>query len=129
MKRIILTVIAAATLLTLAASCNKDNEVRDYDFIISTAVEVADAGRASVITDTIFADHYFNEVHSYNGTFEEAVNQAAREFAEHVKNIDEAVIESNLVYGEYASLSLWSMDPGSCLLTYKFTYGSLNETN
>jgi len=125
MKKILSFIVAASALAILLCSCNKD-KYGTYDFITNTIVDVAGKDRSAIIVESIFSDTYFSTKHSYTGTYSEAVTRAADEFDTHIKALDEELIKNQLRLGESVSISLWSMDPGQCWLTYRISANGAN---
>ena len=120
MKRILLAIIAVASLFMIATSCNKE-KVCKYDFIIIADINVANESAASEIKEMILSDSYFSETHSITATLSEALGQAAEEFEKHCKALDEDAISSKLQLNEYVRIALWTMNPGNCWMYYEFT--------
>lgn len=117
MKRIIPILFAVISLLVITTSCNKD-KFGTYNFLTNTFVNVVDQDRASQILEIIQKDSYFTTKHSYTEVWSKAAGQACDEFDEHIQALDVTSIEALVQYGEVVKISLWSMDPGQCLLTY-----------
>lgn len=129
MKKILSFIVAASALAILLCSCNKD-DYGTYEFITNTIVNVSSQERASKIIESIYSDSYFSQKHSYTAKYSDAVNLAANEFDTHIKALDEEFIESQLVFGESVSISLWSMNPAQRWLTYVITTdGVTSESN
>jgi len=123
MKRIITIIIAALALVFLTTSCNKD-KYGTYEFFTNIYLNVTDSGRAGDILESIAKDNYFFTKQSYTETYNNAATLAANDFLKHIDGLDTDYIKSQLKYGEYVKISLWSMDPGNCLLTCIITSDS-----
>ena len=120
MKRFFLTILAIASIIVFASSCNSD-KFGTYEFFINSVVHVSNQDVATKINEAIASDSYFTKTSSYTANFSEAVEQATNDFVSHIDKLDVESIESKLENNDYVELSLWCKDPGNCWLTFYIT--------